>query len=61
MIMTNDHDKFSTAAELRCGDPQGPIRGPFLFLLDINDIPQAVDYDLFYMQTIHACYISIKI
>ena len=43
----NVRDKFSTAAELRCGVPQRTILGPLLFLLYINDMPQAVDCDLF--------------
>ena len=43
----NVHDKFSTSTNLRCGVPQGSILGRFLFLLYVNDMPQAVDCDLF--------------
>ena len=43
----NVHDQFSTSANLRCGVSQGSILGPLLFLLYINDMPQAVDCGLF--------------
>ena len=43
----NVHDKFSTSADLQCGVPQRSILGLLLFLFYVNDMPQAVDCDLF--------------
>ena len=42
-LHVNVHDNFSTSADLQCGVLQGSILGPLLFLVYINDIPQAVD------------------
>ena len=43
-VYINSH--FSDLSKIYCGVPQGSILGPLLFLLYVNDIPQAVHSDL---------------
>ena len=43
----NINNYFSDLSKISCGVPQGSILGPLLFLLYVNDMPQAVHSDLF--------------
>ena len=45
--VNNINNHFSDLSKISCGVPQGSILGPLLFLLYVNDMPQAVHSDLF--------------
>ena len=47
VFKVNINNHFSDLSKIYCGIPQGSILGPLLFLLYVNDMPQAVHSDLF--------------
>ena len=45
-FMVNVGKEYSSPGKLSCSVPQGSVLGPLLFLLYVNDIPQAVKSEL---------------
>ena len=45
-FIVNVENISSDPGDLNCGVPQGSILGPLLFILYVNDMPQAIECDL---------------
>ena len=42
-------------SKLSCGVPKGPILNPLLFLLYVNDMPEALNYELLLLYADDTC------
>ena len=45
-LIVNTDDKFFDSSKICCGVSKGSIRGPLLFLIYFNEMPQAVSTNL---------------
>ena len=48
-------NQLSDYGKVSCDVPQGSVLGPLLFLIYVNNMPQTVKSNIFFMLMIHAC------
>ena len=60
ILLVNIENKLCDFGKISCGVPQESILGPLLFLIYVNDMPQAVTSTLLLYADIHVSYTNIR-